>query len=51
MNDAGGSYDAKEISAFVDLNKHPLLIILNSKTANMVYSSPLKLHVSTLCQR
>lgn len=41
----GGSYDAKEITAFVDLNKHPLLTILNTKTANMVYSSPLKLHI------
>lgn len=30
------------------MNKRPLLTVLNSKNANMVYSSPLKLHVRTL---
>ena len=45
---AGGNFNAKEITSFVDLNKHPLLIVLNSKNANTVYSSPQKLHVRLL---
>lgn len=46
-NDAGGSFSIEEIASFVEINKHPLLTVLNSKNANMVYGSPMKLHVCT----
>lgn len=42
---AGGNFNAKEIVSFVELSKHLLVTVLNSKNANTVYSSPLKLHV------
>lgn len=44
-DDAGGSFNAEEIDSFVKLNKYPLVTVLNSKNANLVYASPLKLHV------
>lgn len=41
----GGSFNAEEIDSFVKLNKYPLVTVLNSKNANLVYASPLKLHL------
>lgn len=40
-----GRFNTEEIKSFVEINKHPLLTVLNSKNANTVYASAMKLHV------
>lgn len=42
---AGGSFNKAELSTFVELNKHPLVTLLNSNNAAKVYASPLNFHV------
>ncbi|KAG0614942.1 hypothetical protein M758_5G002500 [Ceratodon purpureus] len=46
-----GSFSIEEIASFVEINKHPLLTVLNSKNANMVYGSPMKLHVLLFAEK
>jgi protein disulfide-isomerase A1 len=40
-----GRFSKEEVMSFVAINKHPLITILNSKNANTVYGSTMKMHV------
>lgn len=47
----GGRFSTEEVTSFVEINKHPLLTVLNSKNANTVYRSPMQLHVLLFAEK
>jgi protein disulfide-isomerase A1 len=45
---ADGDFEEKAILRFVELNKFPLITVFTELNSGKVYSSPIKLQVSTL---